>query len=113
MKNTLMKDAFRTIGLALIVGALAGAGAATYVLGVDAQGKIGHEFNARNGRQHLELGPQNTGHATGDATGRPPRFWGLQVGAGDSLTAIGVYTDRPATGAPYVPPAKLSPKLPE
>ena len=41
------------------------------------------------------------------------RFWGLQVGAGDSLTAIGVYTDRPATGAPYVPPAKLSPKLPE
>ena len=51
--------------------------------------------------------------ATGDATGRPPKFWGLQVGAGDSLTAIGVYTDRPATGAPYVPPAKLSPKLPE
>ena len=31
-----MKDAFRTICLALIVGALAGAGAATYVLGVDA-----------------------------------------------------------------------------
>lgn len=108
MSHTLMKDTFRTICLALIVGTLAGAGAATYVLGVNAQGKIGLEFDARNGRQHVELGLD-----PGDATGRPPKFWGLQVGNGDSLTAIGVYSGRTGTGARYVAPVKLSPHLPE
>ena len=93
MTDTLMKNTFRTICLALIVGALAGCGAATYVLGVDA---------------HVELG-----RYPGDATGRPPRFWGLQVGNGDSLTAIGVYSGRPATGTRHVAPVKLSPRLPE
>ncbi len=93
MKDTFMKDTFRTICLALIVGTLAGAGAATYVLGVDA---------------HVELD-----RYPGDATGKPPKFWGLQVGDGGSLTAIGVYSGGTATGARHVAPAQLSPKLPE
>jgi hypothetical protein len=107
-----MNHTFRTICLALIVGTLAGAGAATFVLAVDLHSKIGLEFDARNGRQHVELGPLDAG----DATGRPPRFWGLQVGNGDSLTTFGVYSDRTATGARHVASAhtvKLSPRLPE
>ena len=104
MTRTLMKDTFRTICLALIVGTLAGAGAATCVLGVNAQGKIGLEFDAENGRQHVKLGLD-----PGDATGRPPKFWGLQVGSGDSLTAIGVYSHRPRK--PHAP--NQSPRLPE
>jgi hypothetical protein len=107
-----MNPTFKTICLALLAGVLAGAAAATCVLAVDAQGKIGFEFDARNGRQHLELDRPDTG----DATGRPPRFWGLQVGSGDSLTAIGVYSGRTTPAARYVAPAhpvKLSPRLPE
>ena len=107
-----MTHTFRTISLALIVGLLAGAGAATYVRGVDAHNKIGLEFNAGNGRQHAEPGHL----APGDATGRPPRFWGLKVGTGDSLTAIGIYSDRTAAGTRHVSPAdvaKMSPRPPE
>lgn len=112
MKHTLMKDTFRTLCLALTVGMLAGAGTATYVLEVDAHGKVGLDFDAANGRQNMEPGHLDAG----DATGRPPKFWGLKVGTGDSLTAIGVYSGRTATGARYVAPAyavKLSPQLPE
>ncbi len=108
MTDTLMKDRFRAICLALIVGTLAGAGAAACVLGVNAQGKIGLAFDAGNGRRHVEPGLD-----PGDATGRPPKFWGLQVGNGDSLTAIGVYSGRTATGARYGAPVKRSPRLPE
>jgi hypothetical protein len=100
-----MNHTFRTICLALIVGALAGAGTASYLLGVDTHGKIGLEFDAANGRQQVELGRPDPG----DATGRPPRFWGLQVGDGDSLTAIGVYSHRPRK--PHA--LNQSPRLPE
>ncbi len=111
MTDALTKDTFRTICLALIVGTLAGAGAAAYVLGVDTQGKIGLEVDAENGRQHVKLGLD-----PGDATGRPPKFWGLQVGNGDSLTAIGVYSGRASTGDRYVAPThamKPSSRFPE
>ena len=107
-----MNHTFRTISLALIVGVLAGASAATYLLRVDARGKIGLKFEARNGRQHAEIGHLDAG----DATGRPPKFWGLQVGNGDSMTTIGVYSDRTTTGTRHVAPthsAKLPPRLPE
>ena len=59
MTDAFMKDTFRTICLDSIVGILAGAGAATYVLGVDTQGKIGLEVDAENGRQHVNwVGPR-------------------------------------------------------
>jgi hypothetical protein len=112
MTNTFMSHTFRTICMALIAGLLGGAGTAGYVLATGAHGKIGLEFDRDNGSQHMELGHL----PPGDATGRPPRFWGLQVGNGDSLTTIGVYSDRTATGANAVAPthtAKLSPRLPE
>jgi hypothetical protein len=112
MPDALMKDTFRTVCLALTVGALAGAGAANYVLATGAHSKIGLEFNRENGREHLELGHL----VPGDATGRPPRFWGLQVGNGDSVTTIGVYSGRTVTGARNIASAqamKSSPHLPE
>jgi hypothetical protein len=110
MKDTVVKDTFRTTALALIVGTLAGA--AAYVLAANAQGRIDLEFDAGNGSQHVQLGQLDTG----DATGRPPRFWGLEVENGDSLTSIGVYSTRAATGPRYVAPthaAKLPARLPE
>jgi hypothetical protein len=107
-KESEMNPTLRTISLALLAGTLAGAGTAAYVLGANPQSKIGLEYDAGNGRQHLELGQL----ATGDATGRPPRFWGLEVENGDSLTSIGVYSARTATGASYVPPRHAA-KLPE
>jgi hypothetical protein len=100
-----MKDTLRTICLALTVGLLAGAEVAAYLLALDAHGKTNLEVHAGNGQRGL-----------GDATGRPPRFWGLQLGHGDSLTAIGVYCDRAATSsrnAAPTPARKLSLRLPE
>ena len=67
--------------LCVSVGLLAGAGAASYVLATGAHGKIGLEFDHENGRQRMESGHLDIG----DATGRPPRFWGLQVGNGDAV----------------------------
>lgn len=107
-----MSHTFRTICLALIAGLLAGAGAASYLLAAGAHGKIGLEFDHGDGRQHVQLGHLDIG----DATGRPPRFWGLQLGNGDSLTTIGVYSTRTPTGASQVAIAhtvKLSSHLPE
>lgn len=111
-----MNHTFRTVCLALLicvsVGLLAGAGTASYVLATGAHGQFGLEFDRDNGRQHAQLGNL----AIGDATGRPPRFWGLQVGSGDSLTTIGVYSSRTASDARQVAIAhtvKLSPRLPE
>ena len=85
-----MNHAFRTICLALLFGVLAGAGAAAYVLALGTHSKIGLEFEARNGRRHVELGHLNTG----DDAVSTLKFWGLKVGYGDSLTTIGVYTPR-------------------
>ena len=98
-----VKDSFRTICLTLVVGLLAGAGAAICVLAAGAHSKIGLAFARENGSQRMELDYPDIG----DATGRPPRFWGLQVGNGDSLTTIGVYSLAPAHAA------KSSPRLPE
>jgi hypothetical protein len=100
-----MTNTFGTVCPALIVGILAGAVAATYIPGVDTHGKIALEFYGENSRQHLELGHLDAG----DATGRPPRFWGLQVGSGDSLTTIGVYA--PRTTHPHA--VNQPPRLPE
>ncbi len=121
-----MTDTLRIICLALAVGVLAGVDAATdaphrqlqalrtnqllivgqagqkrAILGVDAQGRIGLEFDDENGRQHVRLGHLDTD----DDAGRVPKFWGLQVGNGESLTGAGVYIDRTATGALWVVPA--------
>ncbi len=121
-----MTDTLRIICLALTVGVLAGVDAATdaphrqphalrtnqllivgqagqkrAILGVDAQGRIGLEFDDENGRQHVRLGHLDTG---GDAE-RVLKFWGIQVGNGDSLTAVGVYIDRTVTGAKWAVPA--------
>ena len=103
-----MNHTFRTVCLALIVGLLAGTAATSCLLTARTHGKIGFEFDHDNGRQHLAAGHLDIG----DATGRPPRFWGLQLGNGDSLTTIGIYSDRPARIAPALT-AKSSPHLPE
>ena len=99
-----MKHTFRTICLALLAGVLAGAAAATYVLAVDTHSKIGLEFDNANRHQRVEVGHLN---ADSDAV-RALKFWGLKVGYGNSLTAIGVY-HRPIQ--PHA--ANQSPRLPE
>jgi hypothetical protein len=96
-----MNDTFRSICLALIVGIVAGACAATYVRGVDAQGKIRLEFYDENSGRHLELGHLDSP----SGAGRVPRFWGMKVRNGDAFTAIGIYTDRPAVSAKRITPA--------
>lgn len=95
MTDILMKDTLRALCLALIVGILAGAGAATYVpirqlnalktsrlivtdragqkravLGLDARGKLGLEFFDENGRQRVEVGHLGTARGAG----RPPKL---------------------------------------
>ena len=107
-----MNRTYRTICLALLAGILAGAAAATYLLAVDVHGRVGLEFDARNARQHLEPGHLDAN----DDAARALKFWGLKVGYGDSLTAIGVYsgrTSRSATHGAPAHPAKSSPRLPE
>jgi hypothetical protein len=107
-----MNCTYRTICLALLAGILAGAAAATYLLAVDVHGKVGLEFDARNARQHVEPGHVDAN----DEAARALKFWGLKVGYGDSLTAIGVYSGRTSRGATHVAPAhptRPSPRLPE
>ena len=96
-----MTDTFKTICLALCVGIVAGAFAATYVLEVLAQSPVRLVFYTEDGSRHLELG--NLAAASHNRS--VPGFWGLQFRDGDAITAIGIYTVRPAAGARDAVPA--------